>query len=44
MRSYCEIIKELSNKVKNDNLIDIDREDAENLIHQMTSLLVVYDM
>ena len=44
MRSYCEIIKELSGKVKNDNLTDIDRADANNLINQLISLLVVYDI
>lgn len=44
MRSYCEIIQELNNKVKSDNLIDIDRVDANNLINQLANLLVVYDM
>lgn len=43
MRSYCEIIKELSNKVKNDNLTDKDGVKARDLINQLLNILVQYD-
>ena len=43
MRSYCEIIKELSNKVKNDNLTDKDRREVVDLINQLLNILVQYD-
>ena len=44
MRSYCEIIKELSNKVKNDNLTDKDREEAKRLINQLLNILISYEI
>lgn len=43
MRSYCEIIKELSGKARKDNLTDEDREQVVGLINQLLNILVQYD-
>jgi hypothetical protein len=43
MRSYCEIIKELSKKVNSDNLVNTDRTRVVDLINQLLDILVQYD-
>lgn len=43
MRSYCEIIKELSQKVNNDHIVDKDRREVVDLINQLLNILVQYE-
>lgn len=44
MRSYCEIIKELSKKVNNDNFTDKDRGQVVDLINQLLNILIQYEI
>lgn len=42
MRSYLEIIKELTNTVRSDNIPNADRAKINNLIQQLMDLLWKY--